>query len=161
MEYTIYQLEFKTGVHFGTGMLNESACTFKADQIFSALYIEALKLNLQQQLYDAVKKGNLLISDAFPYIGQQYMIPKPMIYVEPVNRGESKQKKAYKKMKFIPVECLIDFLNGKMDLSNDPIFSADDGSCPHRGGDSAVPGWNILLWRGMWPVYHCRVSKRK
>ena len=39
MEYTIYQLEFKTGVHFGTGMLNESACTFKADQIFSALYI--------------------------------------------------------------------------------------------------------------------------
>lgn len=99
MEYTIYQLEFKTGVHFGTGMLNESACTFKADQIFSALYIEALKLNLQQQLYDAVKKGNLLISDAFPYIGQQYMIPKPMIYVEPVNRGESKQKKAYKKMK--------------------------------------------------------------
>ena len=97
MEYTIYQLEFKTGVHFGTGMLNESACTFKADQIFSALYIEALKLNLQQQLYDAVKKGNLLISDAFPYIGQQYMIPTPMIYVEPVNRGESKQKKHIKK----------------------------------------------------------------
>ena len=167
MEYTIYQLEFKTGVHFGTGMLNESACTFKADQIFSALYIEALKLNLQQQFYDAVKKGNLLISDAFPYIGQQYMIPKPMIYVEPINRGESKQKKAYKKMKFIPVECLIDFLNGKMDLSNDPMehyghyFQQTVGSCPHRGGDSAVPGWNILLWRGMWPVYHCRVSKRK
>ena len=40
MEYTIYQLEFKTGVHFGTGMLNESACTFKADQLFSALYID-------------------------------------------------------------------------------------------------------------------------
>lgn len=50
MEYTIYQLEFKTGVHFGTGMLNESACTFKADQIFSALYIEALKLNLQRRV---------------------------------------------------------------------------------------------------------------
>ena len=92
MEYTIYQLEFKTGVHFGTGMLNESACTFKADQLFSALYIEALKLNLQQQFYDAVKKGNLLISDAFPYIGQQYMIPKPMIYVEQ-KRQEKQQKK--------------------------------------------------------------------
>ena len=105
MEYTIYQLEFKTGVHFGTGMLNESACTFKADQLFSALYIEALKLNLQQQFYDAVKKGNLLISDAFPYIGQQYMIPKPMIYVEPINRGESKQKKAYKRNKSIEAPC--------------------------------------------------------
>ncbi len=39
MEYTIYQLEFKTGVHFGTGMLNESACTFKGrSDIFSTLY---------------------------------------------------------------------------------------------------------------------------
>ena len=32
MEYSIYKLEFQTGVHFGTGMLNESAYTFCADQ---------------------------------------------------------------------------------------------------------------------------------
>ncbi len=94
------------------------------------------------------------------------MIPKPMIYVEPVNRGNRSRKK-HIKMKFIPVECLIDFLNGKMDLSNDPMehyghyFQQTMAAVPHRGGDSAVPGWNILLWRGMWPVYHCRVSKRK
>ena len=43
MEYEIYKLDFRTGVHFGTGMLNESVMTFYADQLFSALYIEALK----------------------------------------------------------------------------------------------------------------------
>ena len=44
MKYTIYKLEFQTGVHFGTGALDECTYTFHADQIFSAMYIEALKL---------------------------------------------------------------------------------------------------------------------
>lgn len=44
MEYSIYKLDFQTGVHFGTGMLNESAYTFQADQLFSAMFIEALKM---------------------------------------------------------------------------------------------------------------------
>ena len=34
MEYTIYQLEFKTGVHFGTGMLNESAARLRQISYF-------------------------------------------------------------------------------------------------------------------------------
>ena len=44
MEYAIYKFDFQTGVHFGTGMLNESTDTFLADQLFSALYIEAVKM---------------------------------------------------------------------------------------------------------------------
>ena len=35
MQYSIYKLEFQTGVHFGTGMLNESAYTFQADQFMT------------------------------------------------------------------------------------------------------------------------------
>lgn len=46
MKYSIYKLEFQTGVHLGTGMLNESEYTFRADQLFSALYIEALKIRV-------------------------------------------------------------------------------------------------------------------
>ena len=48
MKYTIYKLEFQTGVHFGTGALDEGTYTFHADQIFSAMYIEALKLGIDQ-----------------------------------------------------------------------------------------------------------------
>lgn len=121
MEYSIYKLEFKTGVHFGTGTLNESDYTFQADQLFSALYIEALKLKKNEQLYEAVQEGRLLFSDAFPYIGSKYMLPKPMTYVEPSDRGSSEQKKAYKKLKFIPVEYMDDFMAGRMDISGDPM----------------------------------------
>ena len=116
MEYSIYKLKFRTGVHFGEGMLNESAYTFKADQLFSGLYIEALKLGREKELYDAVKSGKLLFSDAFPYKEEKYFVPKPMVYVESGKKGESKQKKAYKKMKYLPVECLDSFLNGTMDV---------------------------------------------
>lgn len=119
MQYSIYKLEFQTGVHFGTGMLNESAYTFQADQLFSALYIEALKMNCEKELFDCVKNGKLLFSDAFPYFGQQYMIPKPMLYVEPKVKGISEQKKKYKKIQFIPVEQLEDFLDGTTDLDGE------------------------------------------
>lgn len=119
MQYSIYKLEFQTGVHFGTGMLNESAYTFQADQLFSALYIEALKMNCEKELFDCVQSGKLLFSDAFPYLGQQYMIPKPMLYVEPKVKGISEQKKKYKKIQFIPVEQLEDFLDGTMDLDGE------------------------------------------
>ena len=40
MEYTIYKLEFQTGVHFGTGALDDGAYIFHADQLFSAMYID-------------------------------------------------------------------------------------------------------------------------
>lgn len=119
MQYSIYKLEFQTGVHFGTGMLNESAYTFQADQLFSALYIEALKMNCEKELFDCVKNGKLLFSDAFPYFGQQYMIPKPMLYVEHKVKGISEQKKKYKKIQFIPVEQLEDFLDGTMELDGE------------------------------------------
>ena len=68
MNYSIYKFEFLTGVHFGTGMLNETANTFQADQLFSALYIEALKMQQEEKFLDAVKSGRLLFSDAIPYM---------------------------------------------------------------------------------------------
>ena len=56
MEYRIYKLEFTTGVHFGTGMLNESVMTFYADQLFSALYIEALKQGCAENFLNMVQE---------------------------------------------------------------------------------------------------------
>lgn len=121
MEYSIYKLDFTTGVHFGTGILNESSYTFCADQLFSALYLEALKMNMEKEFYEASKEGNLLFSDAFPYMRQQYMVPKPIVYIEPLKKGNSNQKKAYKKIKYLPIDQLSDFLEGKLDILNDPM----------------------------------------
>ena len=115
MDNKIYKLSFTTPVHFGTGILNESAISFCADTLFSALYIEAMKCDMADVLYEAVQQGKMLLSDAFPYIGKQYFLPKPMIYVEPKEQGDSTVKKQYKKLKYIPVEKFDDFLTGNLD----------------------------------------------
>ena len=116
MEYAIYKFDFQTGVHFGTGMLNESTDTFLADQLFSALYIEAVKMKTESVFLQLVKKGQLCFSDAFPYIEKEYLLPKPMLYIETAERGKSEQKKAYKKLKYVPVDRFDEFINGTMDI---------------------------------------------
>ena len=143
MEYSIYKLDFQTEVHFGIGMLNESDYTFGADQLFSALFIEALKWDKHKELYQAVNERRLLFSDAFPYIKGQYMLPKPMIYIEPIDKGRSEKKKQMKKMKFLPVEKLESFLNGTMEIMDDPM--QDLGTYQQRtkadvrNGEETVP----------------------
>ena len=75
MNYKIYKLSFTAPVHFGTGVLNESTIGLCADTLFSALYIEALKLGNAGEFYTAVKNQELLISDAFPFMDNNYFLP--------------------------------------------------------------------------------------
>lgn len=120
-KFSIYKLEFTTGVHFGKGMLNDSDCVFYADQLFSALYIEALKFGKAEIFYEAVRSGRLLFSDVLPFASGRYMIPKPLLYVEPPNKGDSEEKKKYKKLKYIPIEWLQSFLTGELYFEQNPM----------------------------------------
>lgn len=113
MEYSIYKLEFSTGVHFGTGMLNDSDFVFSSDQLFSALYIEALKLELEKEFYEEVQEERLLFSDLFPYLGDTYLIPKPILKAEDLSREALEAKKHFNKIRFLPAEQLDAFLAGK------------------------------------------------
>ena len=126
MDYLIYKLRFQTGVHFGNGLLNDSSYVFHGDTLFSAMYIEALKCDAAERFYELVCSGHLLFSDALPYVGDQYMIPKPMIYVEPVNRGDSGDKKKIKNIKYLPVGQLEKYLAGTMELDEDPMKGFGD-----------------------------------
>ena len=118
MEYTIYKLEFLNGAHFGNNTLESAQCTFQADTLFSALCIEAVKKhkNLLNQLVNYVENGELILSDAFPYIQDEYYIPKPFIHIENNSQGNSVIKKAYKQMEYIPLSGLDDFLRGTLPL---------------------------------------------
>ena len=115
MNYTLYCLEFINGVHFGRGNLDSSEITFHADTLFSALFQEALKMKKQDRFLKQVSDGKIIFSDAFPYIGKNYYIPKPMIAVQPEDeskQGDSRQKKKFKNLKYISVSTLADFVNG-------------------------------------------------
>ena len=102
MNYTLYCLEFINGVHFGRGNLDSSEITFHADTLFSALFQEALKMKKQDRFLKQVSDGKIIFSDAFPYIGKNYYIPKPMIAVQTEDeskQGDSRQKKKFKNLK--------------------------------------------------------------
>ncbi len=114
MNYKICKLEFTTPVHFGNGALSDSGKSFCADTLFSALYLEALKSGQAEELYQRTMAGTLLLSDAFPYVREEYFLPKPMVYIEPKESGDSIQKKRYKKLQYVPVSALQEYLKGGM-----------------------------------------------
>ncbi|MDR0501202.1 MAG: type III-A CRISPR-associated RAMP protein Csm4 [Coriobacteriales bacterium] len=68
MNTQIVKLKFTSPVHFGEGRLTSGAPTCAADTLFSALFIEALAQGRSEELLACAKAGELLISDAFPWI---------------------------------------------------------------------------------------------
>lgn len=124
MNYYIYKMNFISAVHFGVSSLEDSRTRFYADTLFSALCIEAKnqKEGMLDVFVEDVKAGNLLISDALPFIGDIYYLPKPAIRIEHgMEEGNSVRKKAFKKLEYLPTEKLETYLNGKYD----PIQEVD------------------------------------
>lgn len=121
MNYRVYKLDFQSGVHFGKNTLDNTEYTFSADTLFSALCQEAVKENQDKldELVKIVKSGQLLLSDAFPYMGDEYFLPKPMLPIEnKKNQGDSSIKKAYKKMQYIPVSQFDTYLKGELSVEH-------------------------------------------
>ncbi len=119
MNYGIYKLRFPYGVHFGNRMLENCNIRFCADTLFSALCVEALKNSNEELLnkfVDQTRKGNLLFSDAFPYVGEEYLLPKP--YIQIVGKEQdSAQKKKYKKLNYVALSQWQQYASGNLDLS--------------------------------------------
>lgn len=116
MNYAFFKFKFRTAVHFGGGTLNSTNSCFLADTLFSALYLEAMKLNLHEKLYSLVSGSQLCFSDSFPYMGGVYYLPKPMKNIENSKQGDSKEKKLLKKIKYLPCDKIDDFLKSRLDL---------------------------------------------
>ena len=117
----IVKLSFSGPVHFGARRLSDGAYTCDAATLFSALYIEALQEGSAEELLYAAKNGDLQLSDAFPYIGERLYVPKPMLgnMRKDAQRGEvseSRERKANKKLKYIPLDSLNDYLAGNFDF---------------------------------------------
>lgn len=118
MKYLMYCLRFPVGVHFGEKSLDESRYSFSADTLFSALYMEALKHgeDMASWLLKKVCAGEILFSDAFPYIGETYYLPKPLRRVEVHDtQGDSRVKKAFKSLAYIPMRQMESYMKGDFD----------------------------------------------
>lgn len=120
MKYKMYKMKFQSPIHLGKQSLEDGEYAFCADTLFSALCQEAVRMgeSVLQEFYLCVKKGELLLSDAFPFVGDTYYLPKPIKQIETEGKqGDSKLKKAYKKLRYIPMEAITDYLQGCFDVS--------------------------------------------
>lgn len=164
----IVKLKFLSPVHFGDGRLSDSEYTCDAATLFSALFIEALNIGCADELLAAAKSGELVLSDAFPYIGDRLYVPKPMVDVivqgeRSAETGDSRARKANKALRYIPADKLDDFLNGTFDFvdelerfNNGTSFSrtkvnltratSDDAEPYHVGGYQFAPGCGIFFF---------------
>lgn len=120
MKYRIYKLKFKAPVHFGQQSLDKSDYVFMADTLFSALFIEAIKSenNMAEKFYNLVYHDKLIFSDALPYIDKELYVPKPIMRLEYTSEGDSKIKKAFKKLNYLPINRLTDYINGRLDADD-------------------------------------------
>lgn len=110
----IYKLYFTTPVHFGTesggDKLSSAAMTFRADTLFSALYLQGNG----DELLNAVNCGRLWFSDAFPFSGEQLYLPKPMGIRNAANTlDDPSVRKLYKKLSYVPLSQLSAFMKGE------------------------------------------------
>lgn len=121
MDTTIVKLSFVGPVHFGAGRLTDSAYICDAATLFSAMYIEALHMGMADELLAAARLGDLGLSDAFPYVGDTFYLPKPMVasgtfeQKPPTGAGDSRERKANKKLGYIPAARYADYMAGKFD----------------------------------------------
>lgn len=125
MNYYLYKLKFETAVHFGSSSsaqsLSGSEDHFCADTLFSALCHTALALRGQEgldQLCRDAGEGKLLLSDSMPWQGETLYLPKPFASAKGEREVSAANRKAVKKLKWIPVDAF-------------PAFSAS-----LRGGDA-------------------------
>lgn len=118
MKKAIFKLQFKSGVHFGQGTLGSTGCTFRADTLYSALFMEAVKNQTDKSFYKMTKEGLLLFSDAFPYCKNELFLPKPVLKITSFAHNDVSERKKYKNLEYIPLSMWNSYLDGKADIDN-------------------------------------------
>ena len=110
MNYFLLKLAFKGPVHFGGSdsalSLQRSEDHFCGDTLFSALCLEALRREGEtglERLVTLAQEGKLLLTDAMPWKGETLYLPKPMMTASVQSEVPAEQRKAVKKLAWVPV----------------------------------------------------------
>lgn len=76
MEFQIYRLKMEAA-HFGQGDLTRTSPVFTADRLFSALFMEALKMDCAEEFLRCCQEDEIAFSDGLLY-QQGVFLPKPI-----------------------------------------------------------------------------------
>ena len=116
MKHYLFKLSFSAGISLGDRKLSDSSIGLRADRLFSAFCIEYLSNNGSlQDFVSLAKDGDLKLTDAFPFIGEELYAPKPLISIKAKNEEEG-AKKTFKKLKYVPLTKMQDYADGKISV---------------------------------------------
>ena len=113
---SLYKLRFTAPVHFGPESggekLSSHAMAFRADLLFSALFLQGDG----DALLHWVQQGRLWFSDAFPYQESTLYIPQPVGIWNPQTMTDDPAVwKLFKHLAYIPLDQLGAYVRGQCD----------------------------------------------
>lgn len=171
MKSQLFKLSFTGSVHFGDGGLMKAKSTLSADTVFSALCIEALGQGQTalEQLIEGVRADRIRISDGLPYIGDDYYVPKPLVQLDREQKGDSSVKKAVKKLEYLPVQCLEEYVRGDLDIKKQSEYFQDafgayrfvEKAAVFEAEDSMPYGVSVFQYYDRSGLYLCVQYERK
>lgn len=123
MLHRIYKLSFDTPVRFGPESggsdMNSVRMTAHADTLFSALFLSMMQCEKQNGFLNAAQTGKLRFSDLLPYSGERLFVPRPVgIYGKPVKTEDPSVRKLLKRIEYIPVKALLNYLQGEINVDD-------------------------------------------
>ena len=117
MRDSVWRMSFSTPVHFGSyrggKSLNHAEICLRSDTLFSALCLEAKKLDRLDELVGYAREGKLLLSDGLPWRRGEWYLPKPIVHLNP--EGGARQegdRKAFSRMRYVPCARFDEYLRG-------------------------------------------------
>ena len=117
MNYFLFKLSFHTPCHFGSSdsalSLYTSEDHFCADTLFSALCHTARTLygnSGVEALIEKAQTNQLFLSDAMPWCGERYYLPRPFLTARTDGHTAGAERKAMKNLAYIAVEDMADYL---------------------------------------------------
>lgn len=122
MSFKMYKMHFSS-VHFGNGHLDTSETTFTASRLFSALFLEAIKLGEADNFLTLAMDDKFGLSDSLLMVDEQPFLPKPIMKIDFADNDDLKQMrkdaKAAKKLHFVSEDNFDDYISGEFTYVQD------------------------------------------
>jgi len=109
-----YKLKFTGPLHLGQeGIgLEKTDEIIRSDTLFSAI-LSCWSLFYDDDIDSLIKKSPFILSSCFPFKGDDYYFPRPMVKIGKQGEDDPKIGKKIKKVKFISKKLFAEVLNGK------------------------------------------------
>lgn len=116
MTYDLYKLVFPGALHIGNDSgrdnLASSGSTIHSDTLFSALAVEAVRSGGERMslVVELFQSGRAVLSDALPFRGEEYFLPKPARRQRGNQLADPQDRKLLKKLDYLPLTQFDDYL---------------------------------------------------